>query len=344
MKALLYSAPRAAQIVEVETPRASGRTSVAQTLVSNVSAGTEMGFYRGTAPQMNTKIEAHCLFNNHPNALTYPMRSCDPGIWWMGYSAIGKVVECGPEEKNLKVGDLVYQQTGHKGTMASDGFFRLPPGTNPDHASFLALINIAYNGMLDARVKLLDEVVIFGMGVLGQLLLQMCKLSGARVTAVDYVDSRLRLAKEQGADVIFNPSKDGDIGTAVQAATGGRGADVVIEVSGNVNALPHAIRSVGPDGKVIVLSFYQGGSEPVELGKEFHHKRITLRSSQIGGINPEMATHYNADRRMEDSIKLLSLLHIEPLISHRVAFEELPGALSMIDKDPSACNGVLVHY
>ena len=344
MKTLMYSAPRAAQIVEVESPHASGRTSVAQTLVTNVSAGTEMGFYRGTAPQMNSKCGADGLFQSHPGALVYPMRSSDPGVWWMGYAAVGKVVECGPEEKCLKVGDLVYQQSGHKDRMASDNFFLLPPGTNPDHAAFLALINIAYNGMLDARVKMLDEVVIFGMGVLGQLLVQMCKLSGARVTAVDYVDSRLSSAKEQGADVIFNPSKDGDIGAAVQAATAGRGADVVIEVSGNIKALPDAIRTAGPDGKVIVLSFYQGGAEPLELGKEFHHKRITLRSSQIGGINPEMGTHYTADRRMADSIKLLSLLNIDPLISHRVPFAELPSALGMIDKDPASCSGVLVHY
>jgi len=344
MKSLMYSAPRAAQIVEVEAPKSGGRVSVAKTVVTNISAGTEMGFYRGTAPQINTKIEAHCLFEKHPGTLTYPMRSSDPGVWWMGYAAVGKVVECAPDEKNLKVGDLVYQQTGHKDYMASDNFYRLPEGTNPDHASFLALINIAYNGMLDARVKMLDEVVIFGMGVLGQLLLQMCKLSGARVTVVDYVDSRLHLAKEQGADVIFNPSKDGDIGTAIQKATGGRGADVVIEVSGNIKALPDAIRSVGSDGQVIVLSFYQGGSEPLELGKEFHHKRISLRSSQIGGINPELTTRYHADRRMEDSIKLLSLLNIEPLISHKVSFEELPCALDMIDKNPAACNGVIVHY
>ncbi|MEI6070714.1 MAG: hypothetical protein WCS31_02895 [Verrucomicrobiae bacterium] len=49
MKSLMYSAPRASQIVEVESPHASGRTSVAQTLVTNVSAGTEMAFDKDPA-------------------------------------------------------------------------------------------------------------------------------------------------------------------------------------------------------------------------------------------------------------------------------------------------------
>lgn len=344
MKALQYSAPRNAQIVEVKTPKAYGRNSVAKTLVTSVSAGTEMGFYRGTAPQMNTRIEDNWLFENHRDAITYPMISSNPGVWWMGYAAVAEIVEPGPDETTLKAGDLVFVQAGHKDTTVSDSFLALPKGTNPDHAAFLALINIAYNAMLDARVKLLDHVVIFGMGVLGQLLLQMCKLSGAKVTAVDYIDSRLSLARDLGAWKCFNPLKDGDVGKTIQSLTNGRGADVVIEASGNIAALPHAIRCAGFNGTVTVLSFYQGGAEPLELGKEFHHKRITLRSSQILGINPDLAIRYDADRRMAEAVELLSLLNLEPLVSHRVSFEELPNALAMIDKAPSSCNAVIVRY
>lgn len=341
---LRYEAPRQARIADSDSPAAHGKVSVAATLATSVSAGTEMGFYRGTAPQMNSRQDAYGLFESSAGNIHYPMQSDGPGVWWMGYSAVGRVTEVGPDEPSLKTGDLVWVQQGHKTTLASDNFVKLPAGTNPEHAAFLALMEIAFNGMLDARVKMLDNVVIFGMGTLGQLLLQMCKKSGAHVIAVDYLESRLALAARLGADEIFTPGMQGDVGQFIQQRTQGRGADVVFEVTGNINALPQAIRCAGLDGTVTVLSFYQSGAESLQLGQEFHHKRINLRSSQIGAIDPILSARYDRSRRRQQVLSLLTQLQLDPLISHRVAFTELPQALAMIDKNPSECQAVIVKY
>jgi len=344
MKVLRYDGPRQARIVEADSPRAEGKQSLAKTLATSISAGTEMGFYRGTAPQMNSRTDRNRLFHSAPDNLKYPMQSDGAGVWWMGYSAVGRLVEVGPEEKSLREGDLVWTQQGHKSTMISERFVKLPADMDVERASFLALLDIAFNGMLDARVKLLDEVIIFGMGTLGLLLLQMCKRSGARVMAVDSLASRLELASRLGADSIFNSAVDGDVGLRMQEATCGRGADVVFEVTGNVDVLPHAVRCAGVEGIVTVLSFYQRGAASLELGQEFHHKRITLRSSQVGGFNPELRQQYNWPRRQEQSIWLAQNLDLLPLISHRVPFEQMPEALRMIDENPSACQAVVVKY
>lgn len=343
-KALRYDAPYRACIVESMAPVAAGKISVASTLVTSISAGTEMGFYRGTAPQIHTKTDSFGLFSPSADAITYPMQSDGPGVWWMGYSGVGRVTAVGSEEKNLQVGDLVWTYSGHKSVMVSDSFLKLPADMKPERAAFLALVEIAFNGMLDAHVKLLDDVVIIGMGTLGQLLVQMCKFSGARVTAVDYLDTRLDLAKKFGADTLFNPGRQGDLGCFVQQNTQGRGADVVIEVSGNTRALPQAVRCAGYDGTVIVMSFYQGAADTLQLGQEFHHKRIRLRSSQVGGIDPILSASYNKSRRKVQVLDLLGKLDLNPLISHRVAFSELPQALEMIDRDPAVCQAVIVTY
>ncbi len=343
-RALRYAAPRQASIVSTDQPKAQGKTSIARTLLTSISAGTEMGFYRGTAPQLNSVSDANTLFFEKENAITYPMQSDEPGVWWMGYSAVGEIVELGPEETELKVGDKVWCQTGHKTFMASDNFLKLPDDVDVENATFLALLNITFNGMLDAGVKLLDEVVILGMGTLGQMLLQMCKHSGANVIAVDYLDSRLALAAKFGADITFNPQKQGDLGQFAQQHTNGHGADVVIEVSGNVKALNDAIRCASIDGTVTVLSFYQGGADSLMLGREFHLKRIRLRSSQINHIDPAIANLYDNARREAQALKLLSKLDLKPLITHRVAFDDLPDALAMIDQNPSQCQSVVVTY
>ena len=342
--ALRYDAPRQASIVPATLPKANGKVSIAQTIMSSVSAGTEMGFYRGTAPQLNTRTDTNALFEDAPANLTYPMQSDGAGVWWMGYSAVGQITQVAPQETQLKVGDKVWCQTGHKSFMASESFLKLPDDVDIEDATFLALLNITFNGMLDAKVKLLDEVVILGMGTLGQMLLQMSKLSGARVTVLDYLDSRLELARAFGADVLFNPAKQGDLGKFIQEQTNDRGADVVFEVSGNVQALTQAIRCVGVDGTVTVLSFYQQGADTLMLGQEFHHKRIRLRSSQINHIDPALSNLYNNERRQAQSINLLEKLNLKPLISHRVAFNDLPDALAMIDANPSQCQSVVVTY
>ena len=343
-RALCYAAPRQASIVSSDQPKAQGKTSIAKTLMTSISAGTEMGFYRGTAPQLSGVCDHNGLFATKENAISYPMQSDKPGVWWMGYSAVGEIMEVGPEETELKLGDKVWCQTGHKTFMASDSFLKLPDDVDVENATFLALLNITFNGMLDAGVKLLDDVVILGMGTLGQMLLQMCQHSGAKVIAVDYLDSRLELASKFGADVTFNPQKQGDLGQFVQQHTNGRGADVVIEVSGNVKTLSDAIRCASVDGTVTVLSFYQGGADSLMLGQEFHHKRIRLRSSQINHINPALSNLYDNPRRQDQALQLLTMLDLKPLISHRVAFDDLPEALGMIDQNPSQCQSVVVTH
>lgn len=343
-RALRYEAPRQASIVPSTLPKAQGKVSIARTLMTSVSAGTEMGFYRGTAPQLNSTMDANALFEAAPNNLTFPMQSDGPGVGWMGYSAVGKIIEVAPEETQLKVGDKVWCQSGHKTYMASDCFLKLPDDLDVEDATFLALLDITFNGMLDAKVKLLDDVVILGMGTLGQLILQMCKLSGARVTVVDMLDSRLQLAKQHGADVLFNPANEGDLGKFIQNQTDGRGADVVFEVSGNVKALTDAIRCVGIDGTVTVMSFYQQGADSLMLGQEFHHKRIRLRSSQVNHVAPDLSNNYDRQRRLNQAVSLAKKLNLKPLVSHRVAFEELPKALAMIDENPSQCQAVVVTY
>jgi len=209
MKVLRYPVAGKAEIVEVPTPKPAGDQVLCKSLYCNISAGTEMGFYRGTAPQMNYGIEPGWFFVEKPGNITYPMQSDGEGVWWMGYANVSEVLESGPEVKNLKPGDVVFSQVAHKthqlipeGTAS-----KLPEGTNPEHAALTALIEIAFNGILDAGIRLMDNVAVFGLGTLGQLLVQMAKRSGAKVFAVDGLKNRMDLAGKMGADHVIDHTK-----------------------------------------------------------------------------------------------------------------------------------------
>ncbi len=345
MKVLRYPGPRQAEIIEVDTPEPSGNEVLSKSLYCNISAGTEMGFYRGTAPQLNNDIEPGWFFKEKPGNITYPMQSNDKGVWWMGYANVSQVVKTGPEVKNLKEGDYIFAQTTHKEyqLLPEDAVNKLPEGINLEHASLTALIEITFNGILDAGLRLKDRVAVFGLGTLGQLLVQMAKRSGARVLAVDGLQNRLHLAKKCGADQVIDFTNT-DAAKQIYQETSEKGADIVFEVSGNINALTDAMRAVAYNGKVTVLSFYQEPAAPVQLGNEFHHKRITLQSSQILGINPALSNTWDMARRRQSAIELVSELNIEPLISHRFNFDDAPEALKIIDQDPSKCNAVTLKY
>ncbi|MBL8995416.1 MAG: zinc-binding alcohol dehydrogenase [Spirochaetia bacterium] len=346
MKTLEYPKPRQARVADVPTPKPGIGQVLGRSLFCNISAGTEMGFYRGTAPQLGEKQGDFGLFEKVSGPDAYPMRSSDPGVWWMGYANVSEVVEVGPGVTRLKVGDRVFAKSGHKDhqLLAEAQCLLLPPGMRLEHATLIALIEIAFNAVLDSRIKLLDTVAVFGMGTLGQLVLQMAKKSGANVIAIDALAGRLELAKKLGADECVNVSIQKDPGRVVQQLTRGRGADVVVEVSGNVGALSSAIRAAAFNGRVTVMSFYQGTAASLELGKEFHHKRIQLISSQIGGIDPVLGRSWTPERRMEAALELVSLLDLEPLISHRFAFADIAEALQVIDQHPGDVNAVLVKY
>lgn len=345
MKILRYPESCKAEIVEVPTPEPTGNLILSKSLYCNISAGTEMGFYRGTAPQMNYEIEPGWFFKEKPGNIKFPMQSDGEGVWWMGYANVSEVLETGPDVTKFRPGDIIFSQVGHKShqIIPESAAIKLPPGTNPEHAALTALVEIAFNGILDAGIRLMDWVAVFGLGTLGQLLVQMSKLSSAKVIAVDGLKKRMNLATKGGADFIVDFTKK-DPGQKIYELTKDRGADVVFEVSGNVKALSDAIRAAAYNGKVTVLSFYQDPAASLKLGNEYHHKRIKLQCSQILGIHPPLSNTWGMERRREAALELVNILDIESLISHRFDFEQAPEAFQLIDKKPEECNAIILKY
>ena len=94
----------------------------------------------------------------------------------------------------------------------------LPAGADPEAGVFLANLNVAYTGVLDAGIRLGETVAVFGQGVIGQIVAQLAKLSGAaQVIAVDVIERRLELSRKLGADVTLNPGKVKDVAAMLKA-------------------------------------------------------------------------------------------------------------------------------
>ncbi len=320
-----------------------------KTICSGISHGTEMGVYRGVAPFFRrTKDPVTGIFRDAvtEEKWSYPISSCDPGVWYMGYSSVGEVVELGEEVNNIKLGEIVYMNAPHQSECVKweVELIKLPANVKPEEAVVFTNLMTAFNGILDSRIKLGDNVVVSGLGVLGQLVVQMVKMSGAAtVIGVDVLSKRLETARENGADYVINSSEE-DAAEAVRKLTNNKGTDLVIEVSGNHKALSNAIRMAGDDTVVTALGWYQGSCGDINLSEEFHHNRVILRSSQSGNSDPQVRGMWDHGRKVKTCIQLLSKLKIDNLITHRIPFEKVAEAYEMIDKKPNELIQVVLTY
>jgi len=342
-RALMFTGPRQVEVRDQVVPAPGAEDIVVKALYSGISAGTEMNVYRGVAPQWHYERDPETgLFRTAGTPQwSYPLA--------YGYASVGRIIEIGPavpRNGNLAVGDLVYTYTAHAAQTVVRWTDAVPlaPLSDPRAGVFLANLNTALNGVLDARPGFGDVVVVSGLGVIGLLLTQLLRRTGvALLVGADVIESRRNLAKQLGADMVLNPL-EGSVAERVRSATDNRGADVVVEVSGSTTGLNEAIRTVGYGAKVVVLSWYGEDLSAVNLAGEFHHNRPRLISSQVGGINFELGPLWPIERRKALATKLLAEVELEPLITHEFPLEEAAKAYAMIDEKSDDVVQCLLSY
>lgn len=350
MKIMVYEGPRKLIVAET-SDNPMGRDEVRiKTLYSGISHGTEMNVYRGAAPFFRSKNDPETrLFTpaSESEKWTYPIRSCDPGVWYMGYANVGEIIETGADVREIKKGNIVFSNSPHQSQAVKKEteVVRIPDSIDPGEGVFFTNLITTFNGILDTKIKLGDTLVVSGLGVLGQLCIQMAKMSGAfKVYGVDVLNKRLDTAMENGADGVFNPLDGKDIAKEIRRLTGNRGADAVIEVSGNQKALNEAVRIAAPDTVITALGWYQGGCGDMDLSEEFHHNRVSIKCSQMGSINSEFRHMWDFKRREKTCLELLGKLKLGNLITHRIPYDEISSAYEMIDKNPSDIIQVVLTY
>jgi 2-desacetyl-2-hydroxyethyl bacteriochlorophyllide A dehydrogenase len=329
-----FSAPGCVEIVDQPTADLRPGQVRVRTSFSGISAGTELTAYRGTNPYLHRAWDPGLrLFVDDTNGLSYPMAG-------LGYSEVGEVVEVAPDvaaDPGIPpVGAQVWGIWGHRGeaVLAAEKLrgHAVPAGLDPVAATFARVGAVALNAVLAADIHLGETVAVFGQGVLGLLTTRLVQLSGARVVAIDAVPSRLAKALLYGADAVVDV-REGITGPQIRRLTGGHGADVAIEISGSYPALHDAIRSVAVDGRVVAAGFYQGEGVGLRLGDEFHHNRVRLVSSQIGGVPPAVAGRWDQARLNRTFLRLAVDGRIDPagLITHVIPAEQAADAYRMLD-------------
>jgi 2-desacetyl-2-hydroxyethyl bacteriochlorophyllide A dehydrogenase len=340
---LMLESPKKVSIKDYEEKDLAPDEVRIKTLYSGISAGTELTAYRGSNPYLNKKWDPEKrVFRRDEKSWSYPMPA-------FGYEEVGEIVELGSAVKDLNVGDIIFGAWGHKSSHTAKAEWAkvrlLPDGLEPVAGIFAQIGSIALNGILDADIHVGETVAIFGQGVPGLMMTQLAKASGAEVIAVDRLDARLEHAKACSADHVINGSNV-DAAQAVKDLTGGRGADVSIEITGIYAALHEAVRSTAYNSRVVVAGFFQGDGKGLFLGEEFHHNRIDLVCSQISGVNPKLDHRWNRARLDHTIMKLQAQKKVDfkRLISHTFPAKQCQEAFALLDERPSEALQVVLDF
>lgn len=212
----------------------------------------------------------------------------------------------------------------------ADHVHRIPSGLSLPFASFAEPVAIGVQACRRGDIRAGEYVLILGCGPIGLALIEVAKARGAHVVASDVVPSRLDMVARIGADVI---PAGADQREAVLGQTGGEGAAVVMEATGNPQVMESTVDLVAAGGRIVIVGLVKQGIGVSLPGLDFTRKEMTVLGSRASvGCFPEA----------------LSLLAGGAITYPRVATEfplwDAPPVFARLAADPAAIHkGVLIH-
>jgi threonine dehydrogenase-like Zn-dependent dehydrogenase len=264
----------------------------------------------------------------------------------LGHEFVGEVTEAGAEVRDLKPGDRVVVATNvscgrcvwcrrglrnHCQDFTTLGIFddgglaprvRVPAANChpisrevPPHIAAMAEpLSTVVNGVRLADVFPGETAVILGAGPAGLMYTALLTLAGASVVTVEPAPRRAEFAITMGAERVVDPTSE-DAGAVVREATGGLGADVVVDAVGS--QLPAALELVRKAGRVVLFGMNSEARATVA------QERITRDELKLLGAFVGQDVFPPAIRLLEQG-----RVELEPLVTHRIQIGELPQAMA----------------
>ena len=203
-----------------------------------------------------------------------------------------------------------------------NGLTLIPDSVTDEQALFTGdLLSTGYWSAKIGEIKKGDTVVVLGAGPTGLCSMMAARLyQPSKIIAVDLLENRLSLAKEQGlADLILNPER-ADIQDEIRKQTEGRGADVVIEAAGGKNTFQLAWETARPNGTVCLVAMYE--EDQMLPLPQMYGKNLTFKTGGVDACDcPEI-------------MKLIEKGKLDAtcLITHRTSFENIMEAYRIFEE------------
>ena len=289
-----------------------------RTLYSGVSRGTETLVFRGGVPESQYDV------------MRAPFQEGEfPGPVKYGYLNVGVVEQGPPELRGRTVFCLYPHQTRY--VVPATAVTPVPDAVPPERAVLAGTVETAVNALWDAAPLIGDRVTVVGAGMVGCCVARILSgFPGVRVQLVDVDPGRAAVARALGVE--FAPP---------ERAADDR--DLVVHASATEEGLARSLELLAADGTVVELSWYGDRRVSLPLGEFFHSRRLVVRGSQVGSIQPARRERRSFGDRLSLALELLADPAYDALITGECGFEELPRVMPLLATGelPALCHRVV---
>jgi 2-desacetyl-2-hydroxyethyl bacteriochlorophyllide A dehydrogenase len=267
-----------------------------------------------------------------------------------GYSFVGRVIQVGPDVAGLKVGDRVTINGSHCQYLiaTATNCQPIPDGVTDEQAAWGTLAYITQHGVRKAKLRLGDVVVVVGLGMLGQLVVQYARAAGAaEVIGIDMVPRRLEMAAAHGATAtIARPA--GEAREEIKRITGGRLPDVVFDMTGHPEAFTAALKLPRKFGKIVLVGDVARPSEQ-RMAHEFISRDLKLIGAYATNPPPaasDWAGHWTPGNMMQLFFTLLlrGQIAVDHLVTHRFDPRKAEEAYGLLTLRRAEAMGVIFDW
>ncbi|MDA1090694.1 MAG: Gfo/Idh/MocA family oxidoreductase [Proteobacteria bacterium] len=267
----------------------------------------------------------------------------------LGYSLAGEVLGVGSGVEGIAVGDRVAcagaGHANHAGVVAIPGnlFVPLPEGVSDEDAAYVTLGAIAMHGVRQADQQFGATVLVVGLGLVGQITLQLCRAAGYKVIGLDLDEAKLELARAQGAVIAAKPNA-ASLAADIAAVTDGHGVDAVLLTAGSRDSGAPFEMVAGhcrDRARVVVV-----GDVKMDISRDVYFKKeleiLQSRSYGPGRYDPEYEekgrdypigyVRWTERRNMSAFLEMAAAgqLDMQALTTHRFPIEQAAKAYDLV--------------
>jgi L-iditol 2-dehydrogenase len=273
----------------------------------------------------------------------------------MGHEWTGNIVEVGEAVNGFKVGMRVagmnYGGYAEYNRVSQEEFEEFSPYPEtlllpiPDDVSYESgiflepLADCFHAVVTQAQVHVGDTLLVIGAGQMGLQLLMAAKSTGAKVIVTDFLDSRLKSAKQFGADFNIKANEE-NLKDRVKEITRGRGVDAVITSVGQPSAIVQALEVVAKRGRVVIFGGAPKGTTVQIDPNIIHYNEISLIGTEwigVGGFLDARMCHLALEMIRTGKAP------VERLITHRYLLDEIHEALQAAENLEGLKSLVTIH-
>jgi 2-desacetyl-2-hydroxyethyl bacteriochlorophyllide A dehydrogenase len=324
MKAMVLKAPGELVLDEVSRPGTSAGNVLIRVTHTGI-CGTDLKIFSGAIPVKYPRIMGHEMigevvegggaFRPGDRVIVDPELFC------------GSCFHCRIGQTHLCPSGMLLGRDANGGfaefvTAPASHVFRLPDSIDSRTAPLIQVLTTCLHAQRLANISPGESVVVLGLGVTGQLHVQLAKARGASpVIGITRTASKRELAQKLGTDLTL-ASREGTIQKVLEA-TEGRGADLIIDTTGAIPSLAEAIHMVRFGGRLLLFGIITATEGALPF-YQLYFKELTL-------INARVAKSED----YPDSIDLVQrgTIKLEPLVSHVMPLRELRTAIGMLNSE-----------